>query len=116
MFLRQRFDNASTSSARRLSAAPQEGASHLRINSLLLPLTTLALIVMQIVDSAPIWQALLVALGGAWLISYLWARSLRKNLFLERSIRFGWAQWRSGRVPGPGCVLGPIRASRDNAA
>jgi uncharacterized protein (DUF58 family) len=66
--------------------------SRLRINSLLLPLATVVLIAVEISESSEIWQALLVALGGAWLISYLWARSLRKNLFLERSMRFGWAQ------------------------
>src|SRR5688572_31196712 len=66
--------------------------SRLRINSLLLALITLVLIVMELRESSEIWQALLVALGGAWLISYLWANSLRKNLFLERTMRFGWAQ------------------------
>jgi uncharacterized protein (DUF58 family) len=38
------------------------------------------------------WRILFVALGGAWLISYLWARSLAKGLQLSREMRFGWAQ------------------------
>jgi len=35
---------------------------------------------------------LLIGLGGAWLIAYLWARRLQKNLSLERLMRYGWAQ------------------------
>lgn len=66
--------------------------SRLRINSLILPLTTLALIAAQIISPSPVWKGLLVALGGTWLISYFWARSLRKNLRLERAMRFGWVQ------------------------
>jgi uncharacterized protein (DUF58 family) len=38
------------------------------------------------------WQVLLVGLGGAWLISYVWARTLARHLRLTREIRFGWAQ------------------------
>jgi len=66
--------------------------SRLRINSLILPITTLALIVTQIIYPSPIWKGLLVTLGGCWLISYLWARSLQKNLHLDRAMRYGWAQ------------------------
>ncbi len=66
--------------------------SRLRINSFILPLTTLVLIVAQILGPAAVWKGLLVALGGCWLISYLWARSLQKNLHLDRAMRFGWVQ------------------------
>jgi uncharacterized protein (DUF58 family) len=38
------------------------------------------------------WLILLVGLGGAWLASYLWARSLAHGLRLVREMRFGWAQ------------------------
>ncbi len=38
------------------------------------------------------WMILLSGLGGAWLVSYLWARSLRAGLHLEREMRFGWMQ------------------------
>jgi uncharacterized protein (DUF58 family) len=30
-------------------------------------------------------------LGGAWLVSYIWARSLAQSLQLRREMRFGWA-------------------------
>jgi uncharacterized protein (DUF58 family) len=66
--------------------------SRLRINSILLPSMTIILIVMEFLDPSAVWQALLVTLGGAWLICYLWARSLQKNLGLERAMRFGWVQ------------------------
>jgi hypothetical protein len=69
------------------------------------------LLVMQLVDPYRGWTLLLVGLGGAWLSSYLWARSLHRNLRLIREKRFGWAQVgdrleerftlvNSGRMPG----------------
>ncbi|HEY70091.1 MAG TPA: DUF58 domain-containing protein [Anaerolineae bacterium] len=36
------------------------------------------------------WMILFTGLGGAWLVSYLWARSLKDGLRLEREMRFGW--------------------------
>ena len=66
--------------------------SRLRINSLLLPLTSFAILAAQIIGPSPVWKGLLVVLGGIWLISYLWAHSLQKNLRLERAMRFGWVQ------------------------
>jgi len=38
------------------------------------------------------WVTLLIALGGAWLTAYLWARSLARGLRLTRERRFGLAQ------------------------
>jgi uncharacterized protein (DUF58 family) len=35
---------------------------------------------------------MLLGLGGAWLLSYLWARSLARGLRLMREMRFGWVQ------------------------
>jgi uncharacterized protein (DUF58 family) len=35
---------------------------------------------------------LLIALGGAWLVSFLWIRELANGLSLVREMRFGWAQ------------------------
>ncbi|MGE5251853.1 MAG: DUF58 domain-containing protein [Bacteroidota bacterium] len=67
-------------------------SSRLRLNSPLLPLATLALAAVQIVRPGAVWEALLVALGGAWLISYLWARSILRGLHFERLMRYGWAQ------------------------
>ena len=38
------------------------------------------------------WMILLIGLGGAWLVSYYWARSLARGLELVREMRYGWAQ------------------------
>ncbi len=38
------------------------------------------------------WMILLVGMGGAWLLSFLWARSLARGLELTREMRYGWAQ------------------------
>lgn len=64
----------------------------LKLNSRLLPLLTIALAGVQIAFPSPIWKALLVALGGAWLVAYLWARSIQTGLRLQREMRFGWTQ------------------------
>jgi uncharacterized protein (DUF58 family) len=64
----------------------------LKLRSPLVPILTGTLLVMQLLDPSRIWLALLVSLGMLWLICYVWARQLAKNLRLEREIRFGWAQ------------------------
>jgi uncharacterized protein (DUF58 family) len=47
---------------------------------------------MQLIDPYRGWVILLVGIGGAWLISTLWIRSLARGLRLRREMRFGWAQ------------------------
>jgi uncharacterized protein (DUF58 family) len=64
----------------------------LRLNFRLLPVLVLILLVVRILDPYAGWTILLVGLGSAWLVSYLWARSLMHNLKLTREVRFGWAQ------------------------
>ncbi|MFH1636603.1 MAG: DUF58 domain-containing protein [Chloroflexota bacterium] len=64
----------------------------LQLNSRLLPALCLILLVMYIVDSYRGWSILLISFGGAWLVSYIWARSLANGLSLRREMRFGWAQ------------------------
>ncbi len=50
------------------------------------------LILVQLLDSNRNWKFLLSSLGSAWLFSYLWAKSLKNGLRLEREMRFGWMQ------------------------
>jgi len=64
----------------------------LRLNSWILPCLVLLLVGLQILDPSKVWKTLLVFLGGAWLVGYLWARGLAKNLRLVREMRYGWAQ------------------------
>jgi uncharacterized protein (DUF58 family) len=64
----------------------------LQLQSWFLPALVGLLLVLQLVAPYRGWRILLVGLGGAWLVSYLWARSLRRGLRLTRELRFGWAQ------------------------
>ena len=66
--------------------------ARIRLTSYLLPVLTGLAVFMQVVDPYRGWMILLVGLGGAWLLCYLWARSLARNLRLQREMRFGWAQ------------------------
>lgn len=66
--------------------------SQLRLRTWLLPALTGILLVLQLVSPYRGWRILLVGLGGAWLLGYLWARSLARGLQLVREMRFGWAQ------------------------
>ncbi len=66
--------------------------ARMRLNSALLPALTLGWVVMQLIDPSKIWQSLIVAFAGAWLISSLWALSIKRQLRLTREVRYGWAQ------------------------
>lgn len=66
--------------------------STVRLNTRLLPLLVIVLLGMQIVDPSRVWTILLVGLGGLWLASYVWARSLAAGLGLLREMRYGWVQ------------------------
>lgn len=64
----------------------------LQLNTPLLPILVGLVLVMQLIDPYRGWTILLVGLGGTWLLSYLWARSLARGLRLTREMRYGWAQ------------------------
>lgn len=70
----------------------QKPQAHLKLNTWLLPALVALLLVLQLIAPYRGWVILLVGLGGAWLIGYLWARSLARGLRLTREMRFGWAQ------------------------
>lgn len=61
-------------------------------NSHAVPVLVALLLLLQLLTPYRGWLILLVGLGGMWLISYLWARSLARGLRLVREMRFGWAQ------------------------
>jgi len=63
-----------------------------KLNRWMLPILVAVLLVLEVVSDYRGWRVLLVGLGGVWLISYLWARALARNLRLSREMRFGWAQ------------------------
>ncbi len=63
-----------------------------KLKARLLPIILILLFFMQIIDPSRIWTSLLVGFGGAWLLAYLWARSLSTSIKISREMRFGWAQ------------------------
>lgn len=64
----------------------------LRLNARFLPALVGLLLVLQLLNPSEVWKTLLVFLGGAWLVGYLWARGLARGLRLKREQRYGWAQ------------------------
>jgi uncharacterized protein (DUF58 family) len=83
----------------------------LRLRTAILPVLVAVLGLLQLAVPHKVWAVLLVGFAGAWLVAWLWARSLSRNLNLVREVRFGWAQvgdlleerfslTNKGRVPG----------------
>lgn len=64
----------------------------LKLNNKLVPPLVGLLILLQLILPYRGWVILLIGLGGIWLVSYLWAKSLASSLHLNREMRFGWAQ------------------------
>lgn len=63
----------------------------MKLRSPLWPALVIGALILQILSPFRGWVILLVVLGGAWLIAYFWASSLKKGLRIEREIRYGWA-------------------------
>ena len=66
--------------------------AHIELKTRILPILIAAVLVMQVMDPFRGWVIILVSLGGVFLLSYLWARSLAHSLRLIREMRFGWMQ------------------------
>ncbi len=66
-------------------------AARIRLSTPILPLLAAALLLLDIISPNKVWLVMLLGLGGMWLVSWAWARSLARNLTLVREIRFGWA-------------------------
>ena len=64
----------------------------MRFRSRLLPILLLLLLILELLDPYRGWVVVLVGLGGAWLISFIWAHVLARGLRLKREMRYGWAQ------------------------
>ena len=67
-------------------------SSQFKIRSYLWPVLVGLLVLLQILFPYKGWLMLLIGLGGAWLISFLWARSLAQHVTVTRAMRLGWAQ------------------------
>lgn len=66
--------------------------TRLRLNVPLLPVLIAVLIFLQLAYPSKVWKMLLVGLGGAWIIGYLWAHALARGLRMLREMRYDWAQ------------------------
>jgi uncharacterized protein (DUF58 family) len=64
----------------------------IRLRSRLWPALAVAMLVLQILWPDKTWTALLVILGGGWLLARLWVRSLARHLQITREMRYGWTQ------------------------
>ena len=62
------------------------------LRSRLIPGLVVLLMIVQLIDPYRGWMVVLGVFGGAWLIAFLWSRSLSGGLFFKREMRFGWAQ------------------------
>jgi uncharacterized protein (DUF58 family) len=74
-----------------VSVSPRPHAK-LQLKARLLPLLVCLLVALQLTVPYRGWVMGLVVLGGLWLICYVWARALARNLDLQRDMRFGWTQ------------------------
>jgi uncharacterized protein (DUF58 family) len=61
-----------------------------RLRSPLWPALVILLLVLQLLLPSRTWAVLLGIMGGGWLIAFLWARSLARNLAIRRKMRYGW--------------------------
>jgi uncharacterized protein (DUF58 family) len=73
-------------------AIDSEVEIYVALETPLLPALAALMVVLQLVSPYRGWAIILIALGGALLSGYLWARSLADGLRLRREMRFGWAQ------------------------
>jgi len=73
-------------------AMEQNCTVRLQLRARYMPPFVALLLLLQLLVPYKGWVILLVGLGGAWLLGYLWARSLAHGLELTREMRYGWAQ------------------------
>lgn len=63
-----------------------------KFNTLVWPILTVVLVLLQLTLPYRGWLILLLGLGGAWIISSLWVYWLAHGLRIKHEMRFGWAQ------------------------
>jgi uncharacterized protein (DUF58 family) len=56
------------------------------------PVLAILLLFLQLIWPSRAWMTLLIIMAGTWSLSFVWTLSLARHLFLERKIRYGWAQ------------------------
>jgi uncharacterized protein (DUF58 family) len=66
--------------------------SKIRLHSRLWPVLTAVLILVQLFWPSRAWMTMIIIVGGVWVIGFLWTLTLARHLYLERALRYGWAQ------------------------
>ncbi len=61
------------------------------MNLPLLPILAIILGILYVLTNFKGWLIFFIGTGGAWLIAWLWVRSIRKNLSVERKVNLAWA-------------------------
>ncbi len=64
----------------------------IRLHSRLWPILTALLILVQLFWPSRAWMTLIIIIGGIWIVGFLWTYSLARHLYLDRAMRYGWAQ------------------------
>jgi uncharacterized protein (DUF58 family) len=64
----------------------------IRLHTRLWPILAILLLFLQLIWPSRAWMTLIIILGGTWLLSFFWTYSLARHLFVERALRYGWAQ------------------------
>jgi uncharacterized protein (DUF58 family) len=64
----------------------------IHIHSRLWPILTILLLLLQLLWPSHAWSTLLIIMAGSWLLAFLWTFLLARNVFMDRKMRYGWAQ------------------------
>ncbi len=71
---------------------PSSSFAKIRFHSRLWPVLVIFLFLLQLIWPNRAWFTMLIILAGSWLLSFFWTLSLARKLFLDRKMRYGWAQ------------------------
>ena len=71
---------------------PNSSFAKIRIQSRLWPSLAIMLALLQLLWPNRAWSTLLIIMAGSWLLSFFWTLFLARRLFMERQMRYGWAQ------------------------
>jgi uncharacterized protein (DUF58 family) len=66
--------------------------TRLKFNARLLPVVVVVMLGLQLSYPYRGWMTLLIGMGLAWGIAFVWARALGRGLGLVREMRYGWTQ------------------------
>ena len=71
---------------------PNASFAKIRFHNRLWPVLAVLLLLLQIIWPNQAWSTLLIILAGGWLLSFFWTLALARRLFMDRRMRYGWAQ------------------------